>query len=636
MRFVLASAVSCLVVAQAIAAPPDSVEPEQVSEIEAALTGNYNVSDAAKATAVLENGRPVGIAAYGVPIDAIKAGDMAAFISMVRMADGDADLAGPSGMGGVVLAVDAIASGQYETARNALESGRQEAYSEAIIDFVDAWIYALEGDLDAAVDAHRDIDDGLPGLTADLSLAAMLESAGRNEEALAVYEVMTPAKIDAPDHMFDAKGILFAHVQMVVARRALLLRRLGRIEEAQDVYRILAEAEPEQAARYQAAIESLATGRGIEDRELTTDGAFSRAFSDLSLSLWQQRLIRNAMMGVRSRGLDEQRATLDQLALLIDPSNEGLRENVVGLLQEEALFEGAAHVAESAPEPTAALQISAAQSLLFARRDDGARAAISKALDIVEEDDKLGILAGAVSLHALLGDEDRAIELATDALDSASNDAESAMTAALKAEILQQFGRVDEALVFARQAREIDNTHNRRMYLANILGEAGEIDEGLQIIRNDRLKRPNDPYMLNTLGYFLISHTDRFEEGFRVLYRANAMARNDPYIADSLGWAYYQMGHLDDALRLIQLSRRELEPQKHWEIEHHLGDIYWHLDRKQEAQDAWQTALDEFPPYLVAEELRDKIDNGISEDAPTVVPVPRVSLQEEGRLQREL
>ncbi|MEO0817571.1 MAG: tetratricopeptide repeat protein [Pseudomonadota bacterium] len=636
MRFVLASAVSCLVLSQAMAAPLERSEVEQVSEVEAALSGNYNVSDAAMATAVRDDGQPVGIAAYGVPIDAVKAGDMAAFISMVRMTNGDADVAGPSGMGGIVLAIDAIAAGKYGEARDALESGRTEAYSEAIIDFVDAWIYALEGDLDAAVDAHRDIDDGLPGLTADLSLAAMLEAAGRTDEALAVYEVMTPAKIDAPDHMFDAKGIVFAHVQMVVARRALLLRRLGRIEEAQDVYRQLAEAEPEQATRYAAAIESLATGRGLEDRELTTDGAFARAFSDLSLSLWQQRLIRNAMMGVRSRGLDEQRATLDQLALLIDPSNEGLRENVVDLLQDEALFEGAAHVAETAPEPTAALQISAAQSRLFARENDGARAAITKALEIVEEDDRLSILAGAVGLHALLGDEARAIDLATEALDGARNDAERAMTSALKSEILQQFGRVDEALPFARQAREIDDTHNRRMYLANILGEAGEIEEGLRLIRNDRLKRPNDPYMLNTLGYFLISHTDRFEEGFRVLYRANSMARNDPYIADSLGWAYYQMGHLDDALRLILLSRRELAPQKHWEIEHHLGDIYWHMGREDEARTAWQTALDEFPPFLVAEELREKMENGLTEGPPETVPVPRVSLDEEETLQREL
>lgn len=634
MRFLLAGAVSVFVLGQAMASPPAEGPANPVSEIEAALNGRYDVSEAAMATAVLgEDGEPVGTAAYEVPIDAVKAGDMAAFIAMVRMGDNEeADL---EGLTNVILAVDEIAAGHYDAAREALSEEKQTPFAQSLADFVDAWIYALEGDLDMAVEVHRDIDAGLPGLTADLSLAALLEAAGRTDEALAVYDAMTPSRIEAPDHQFDPKGIMFAHVQMVIARRTLLLRRLGRVEEAQEVYRQLAEAEPEQAARYEAAIDSLATGRGLDDEALTPEAAFARAFSDLSLSLWQQRLIRNALLGIRVSGLDEQRATMDQLALLIDPENEGLRTNVISLLQEEALYDGAAHVAQSAPEPTAALQISAAQSYLWAREPDAVRAAIGEALALADEDERLGIIAGAIGLHALLGDEDRAVELAGEAIELADNPAEEAMAAALKAEILKQFGRLDEAIPYARTAREIDDTHGRRMYLANVLGEAGQVEEGLILIQRERLKRPNDPYMLNTLGYYLISHTDRLEEGYQILFRANNMARNDPYIADSLGWAYFKLGHFDDAVRMIELSRRELAPQKHWEIEHHLGDLYWYQGREDEAREAWSIALDEFPPYLVAEELREKLEHGLTEPAPDRQTLPRVSLDDVETTQRK-
>lgn len=640
MRFLLCSAIAGLLAASACAAPPQlpplELSPEDRAAASALLDGQgaYDVSDAAMATAVRQpDGTPVGLAAYDTPIDAVKAGDMAAFISMVRLAEGDE--AGPEGLGGIILAMDALAAGDYELAREQLETGRGARFSDPIVDFVDAWIYALEGDIEQAITAHRDSDDDLPGLTADLSLAAMLEAAGRTDEALAVYAAMTPRRIEAPEHQFDIKGIMFAHVQMVVSRRTLLLRRLGRIEEAKEVYRKLAEAEPEQSAYYAAAMESLETGRGLDDEPLTMQAAFARAFADLSHSLWQQRIIRGALLGQRLRGLDEQRATFDQLALLIDPSSESLRGNVVALLHEEALFEGAAHVADTAPEATASLQLAAGRAYLMAREPSAARAALSRAIELADTDEQLSITSGAVGLHALLGDKDRALELVEDARALAVNDAERASTNALTAEILEQFGRAGEGVAFARTAQELDNTHGRRMQLANILGEAGKVEEGLQLIRRERLKRPNDPYMLNTLGYFLILHTDRLEEGFAVLYRANALARNDPYIADSLGWAYYRLGHLEDARRLVELSRRELAPQKHWEIEDHIGDIYWHLGDEEQARDAWQTALDEFPPYDTAERIREKLEHGLSEPAPEKQPLPRVSLDDPEVTQRE-
>lgn len=640
MRFLLPGLIAGTLTMSACATPPSlpslDLSPEDRAAAESLLRSDsaYSVSDAAMATAVRgADGTPIGLSAYEVPIDAVKAGDMAAFVAMIRLeSEGDE---GPDGLSSVILAMDAIAAGEYSQARAQLEAGRGQGYADSIIHFVEAWIYALDGNIDRAIEAHRDSDDDLPGLTADLSLAAMLEAAGRTEEALAVYSAMTPTRIEAPEHQFDIKGIMFAHVQMVISRRTLLLRQLGRVEEAKDVYRKLAEAEPEQSAFYAAAMESLETGRGLDDESLDMEGAFARAFADLSHALWQQRIIRGALVGQRLRGLDEQRATFDQLALLVDPDNEVLRENVIALLHEEALFTGAAHVAETAPEPTSGLQLAAAQAHLMSRDDDAARQSVSRALELVEEDDRLAVTAGAVGLHALLGDKPRSLELAEDARELAINDAERASANSLTAEILKQFGRAGEGVPFARTARELDDTHGRRMQLANILGEAGEIEEGLQIIRRERLKRPNDPYMLNTLGYFLILHTDELEEGFRVLYRANALARNDPYIADSLGWAYYKLGHFEDARRLVELSRRELDPQKHWEIEDHLGDIYWHLGREDEAREAWQTALDEFPPYDTAALIREKIENGPSEPAPETKPVPRVSLEDPEVTQRE-
>ncbi len=615
------------------AGPAD--EQARIDAILAPLNGEYGVSDAAMATAVLgADGKPVGVTAYAAPVDAIKAGDMAAFIALVRMAGADDDVL--RGLGAVVLSVDRIAAQDHVAARALIEAGEGDDYTGPILDFVNAWLYALEDDIPAAIAAHRGADAGLPGLTADLSLAAMLEAAGRVEEALAVYETLTPSRIEAPEHRFDAKGILFSHVKMVVARHALLLRRLNRIEEAQAVYRRLADAEPERATQYAAAIEALETGRGIDDEAVTLRSAFAQSMSDLSNALFQQRYIRNALIGRRLDGFDAQRATFDQLALLVDPASRSLRQTVMAGLYEEALFDGVAHVAQTAPEPNAALQLSAAQALLMAGEDAKAASALEAALELAGEDERYETASGAVSLYALLGNDARALGLAAEARSLAVNGSERASAAGLTASVHQQFARPDEAVRLAREAVALDNTHERRMALATYLAESGAVEEGLALIRADRLSRPNDPYMLNTLGYFLIEHTDRYQEGFRVLYRANELAPNDAYIADSLGWAYYRLGHLDDASRLLKISRDELLPHRHWEIEDHLGDVLWHLGDEAAARAAWQVALDGHPPVNKRARMTDKLENGISEPAPETQKLPRVSSDEQAVEERDI
>lgn len=634
MRILILLAAAALAGATGCASLEASAGPDAQSKLEASLEGDYRVSPAAMATAVRgPDGAPVGLAAYERPADAIKSGDLAAFIAMVRLAEKSGD--GPDATGAVILAVDRMAAADYDAARKLLGDGDDSGEADPVIRFLDAWLLALEGKQDEAIKAHREADAGLPGLTAELSLAAMLEAMGRNEEALAVYASMTPSRIEAPEHQFDPKGILFGHVELVIARRTLLLRRLGRTEDAKDIYRKLQEAQPEQAARFEAALDSLETGRGIELDALDLKGAFARSLSDLSMSLYQARLIRGAMVGQRLRGLDEQRITLDMLAMISDPADEGLRENVISQLYDEALYEAAAHIAAVAPEPRAGLSLSAAQAWLMAGEAARARRAVEEAVRLAGDDDRLGILSGAVGLHALMGDEEEAVGRARKARDLATNNAERASTAALYADTLKQFGRAGEAVPFAREARELDNTHDRRMQLANILGQAGRVEEGLQMIRRERLKRPNDPYMLNTLGYYLIENTDRLEEGYKVLHAANAMARNDAYIADSLGWAYYKLGHLDEALRLIENSREELAPKRHWEIEDHYGDILWHLDRREEAREAWSRALEEFPPHETELSIRRKLENGLSGPAPRQRDLPRISLEDKDVRQRK-
>ena len=611
------------------ATPALTAEEAAVQAIIGPLNGDYDVSDAAMVTAVRgDDGKPVGLLAYDTPAEALKAGDTAAFIAAVkmsRMAEGETDA-----YTALILSLDAAADGDIDAARAVLASVDTGEETAGTLDYIEAWLTALDGDADAAIEQHRSSDNHLPGLTADLSLAAMLEGLGRTDEALAVYTSLTPGEIEAPKHDFDAQGILFSHIQVVVSRRTLLLRRLGRIDEAKAVYQRLAAAEPEQATRYAAAMESLISGEGLDNDALTPRTAFARSLTDLSLSLYQQRLITTAMSGGDMNfGYDNAKATLDQLALLIAPEDEDLRDNVIDGLYAEALYEGAAHMAEIAPEATAGLKMSAAQSWMMSDETTRARRAIVEALDLADADEKLGTLAGAAGLLTLLGDDAEAISLTDEAARLADNDAERAAIHGITSSVHGHFGRYEDARAEASAALGLDDTHERRMVLANALAQAGDVNAGLAILRKERLVRPSDPYTLNSLGYYLLEHTEKLVEGYKVLARANAMARNDPYISDSYGWAHYHLGDLSGARRLVEASRNQLLPQTNWEIEDHLGDIYWHQGNEDEARAAWQSALEDYPGLPRRGEIEAKLRDGLQSPAPEKQPLPSISLQDE-------
>jgi tetratricopeptide (TPR) repeat protein len=615
---VLALALTACTAVPGGAAPSATTESAQIA---------VRLSPAARATAVFEaDGNQ---ATYDTPLDALKAGDTAGYLTLLaRM---PADERAEDKFANAYLALDRASSGDMAAARAYLGLTGDETSDIEQPGFylwIDAWLKAMEGDLDGAINRHREVAGGMPGITADLSLAAMLEAAGRNDEALAVYEALTPTKIQAPEHEFDPQGIIFAHISTVIVRHSLLLQRMGRIEEAQQVYQQLADAEPEQATSYAAAIDSLQTGKNLDNEPLTVKTGFALALSDVSYAMQQQRYIQTVMMGGTISGLDDKRTAFDLAILLIDPENENIRAGVIDALYSEALYPGAAHVALTAPETSPSLQISAAQALLMNGDEAAARSAVERALAITDDKDRLSTLYGALQLRALLDDRQAAFDLVPELLGLAENPAEKAAALGASSSIYLHFGEPAKAAEYARDARTLDDTHERRMVLADALGQAGHINDALVILRSERVARPNDPYTLNSLGYFLITRTDKYEEGYKVLARALLLADSDPYIADSFGWALYQLGDLDRAKGLIESAREELSPQSHWEIEDHLGDIYWHLDRKDDARAAWKLALENYPPKADGERISAKLADGLTTPRPEKRPLPEISLED--------
>jgi tetratricopeptide (TPR) repeat protein len=122
---------------------------------------------------------------------------------------------------------------------------------------------------------------------------------------------------------------------------------------------------------------------------------------------------------------------------------------------------------------------------------------------------------------------------------------------------------------------------------------------------------PDQPLVLNYLGYSWVDQGVNLDEAFKMLRRAVDLRQRDGYVVDSLGWAYYRLGRYDDAVREMEKAV-DLKPSDPV-INDHLGDAYWRVDRKLEARFQWNHARDLGPEPEELPKILDKIKNGLTD-----------------------
>ncbi|TPL73398.1 tetratricopeptide repeat protein [Mesorhizobium sp. B2-3-15] len=139
--------------------------------------------------------------------------------------------------------------------------------------------------------------------------------------------------------------------------------------------------------------------------------------------------------------------------------------------------------------------------------------------------------------------------------------------------------------------------------------------------------QPDQPQVLNYLGYSWVDMNTNLKEGLEMIQKAVDLRPSDGYIVDSLGWAYFRLGRFDDAVREMEraVSLKPEDPV----LNDHLGDAYWRVGRKLEATFQWNQARDLKPDPDVLASLQQKLMKGLppiesntAQETPKVKPEP--------------
>ena len=123
---------------------------------------------------------------------------------------------------------------------------------------------------------------------------------------------------------------------------------------------------------------------------------------------------------------------------------------------------------------------------------------------------------------------------------------------------------------------------------------------------------PDQPHVLNYLGYFWIDQGVNLDGGMRMIKRAVEQRADDGYIVNSLGWAYYRLGNMDEAVKHLERAI-ELKPEDPT-INDHLGDAYWRVGRELEARFQWSHARDLKPEPEDLIKIEQKLKSGFPDD----------------------
>lgn len=472
------------------------------------------------------------------------------FDEAARLAEMDAGPESTDRLARVLLASRAVRDGRYQRAVDELDGADLGPFNRVIGSLVLAWAYEGLGDADAALGALSAPGDApILGHLMTLHRALILDRHGRAKEAEAAYAEALDSGLMRP---------------LVVDAYGRHLERAGRSAEALELYAEQLAANPADPAALIGERRAREGGRVDPFVASPAEGASIAIFGPA----WT----------LASNAPSELAIVYLRLALYLDPENGVARQILGDLLARAALDEDALAVYSGADDVSpfyVSSKVAEALTLFRLEREDEA---ITRLKALVDE-------TGADSARRALADGYRALE------------------------------RYDEAralydILINERAAAGEEPDWRLLYSRAVtLERTDRWPEAEADFQAALALSPEEPSILNYLGYTWVDRGEHIDEAFDMIRRAVAAQPDAGYIVDSLGWAHFKRGEFDEAV--IQLERAvELDPQDPT-INDHLGDAYWRAGRFLEASYQWNRAMTLEPTDMQRAELETKLADGL-------------------------
>jgi Flp pilus assembly protein TadD len=459
--------------------------------------------------------------------------------------------AGPFRLGVVVRGVEALAQGKDKDAY-ALLGGPDAGYPhKAAAELLAPWAAAGAGDVADAVYRPVFSGDRVAQFAADLGQAELSEREGKVEDAEAEYKALASGG--------DGGATLIAAYGAFLERQKLHA-------DAAALYQAALSAEPDNPVF--AAAKLRVDRHGRPPAMVSIRQGAAEALVLPAAELVEQKDEKTALEYLR-------------LALRLDPGQDEAWVMVGDLLADSDDPDGA-RAAYAEVGPGSDHYLTAREKLAWSYQNDG--------------------------------DTDQALKVARDTSAAAPASREAQITLA---DLLRENDQYPQSAAVLDKliAQAADKPDWRLFYLrASAYDEAGDWPKAESDLQTALKLSPDEPELLNFLGYGWIDRGQHLPEGLAMLQKAVDAQPQSGAMIDSLGWAYYRNGDYKTAVDKLEQAV-SLEPADP-DVNDHLGDAYWRDGRKVEAQFQWRRVLTLDPDDATKARVEVKLASPMGVDAP--------------------
>ena len=169
-------------------------------------------------------------------------------------------------------------------------------------------------------------------------------------------------------------------------------------------------------------------------------------------------------------------------------------------------------------------------------------------------------------------------------------------TVVARAELLGATGdNVGALALYDQSLRSFPDVASLKLSRAFLLVKMDKLNPALLALRGLVAERPQDPIMLNALGYTLVDRAMQIHQGRDYIATALQSSPDSGAVLDSMGWAEFKLGHAQAALGYLQRAAgRTIDP----DLDFHLGEVLWSLKRRDDAVQVWRVGLTHAPDHV--------------------------------------